>query len=148
MIWRTFLALAVAIFFSACESPYKKSDEAEKQPLRHQAKDTSFLAFTGRLRIAVANRDMPMLTSMMTNDFGFRWDTVPPGETPFGYWDQNNLWGELSSILKEQFGPKGQYMVAPAQAVDDPEYKGYRAGLRLVTGSWKFAYFVSGDGAE
>jgi hypothetical protein len=85
---------------------------------------------------------------MMTADFGYRWDTPPPGESPFSYWDQNNLWAELNSLLKERFVPKDLYMVAPPQAVSDPEYSGYRVGMRVVGGSWKFAYFVGADQSQ
>jgi hypothetical protein len=36
-------------------------------------------------------------------------------------------------------------MVAPPQFADpSAEYTGYRAGIRRVNGSWKFAYFVNG----
>jgi hypothetical protein len=108
----------------SCQAPYKKADEEDKKPLKDQSKDTTYQAFLGRLRIAVAKRDIPMLASMMTADFGYRWDTPPPGETPFDYWDQNNLWGELNSLLKERFAPKDLYMVAPPQAVSDPSTRG------------------------
>jgi len=42
----------------------------------------------------------------------------------------------------------GTYMVAPAQVVTDPNYKGYRVGLKIFHGSWKFAYFVPAEGAQ
>ncbi len=36
-------------------------------------------------------------------------------------------------------------MVAPPQFADPAaDYNGYRAGIRRVNGSWKFAYFVNG----
>jgi hypothetical protein len=36
-------------------------------------------------------------------------------------------------------------MVAPPQFADEAaQYTGYRAGIRRVKGSWKFAYFVNG----
>ena len=35
-------------------------------------------------------------------------------------------------------------MVAPPQFGSDAQYRGYRAGMALVKGSWKFAYFVTG----
>jgi hypothetical protein len=34
-------------------------------------------------------------------------------------------------------------MVAPPQFAFDPEYHGYRAGITMVNGSWRFAYFVT-----
>jgi hypothetical protein len=148
MTLRLLFTIACAAALSGCETPYKKADEADRQPLKHQAHDTSFQAFVGRLRIAVQKKDQQTLASMMAPDFGWRWDAPPPGETPFAYWDQNNLWRELGSILKEPFVPNGDYLVAPAQVVTDPEYRGFRAGVRMVGGSWKLAYFVSGEGAE
>jgi hypothetical protein len=146
MFIRTFSALLIACAFLGCESPYEKSDAAEKKKEKDQSGDTSFQAFLGRLRIAVGKRDQAVLTSMMTRDFGYRWDDPPAGETVFSYWDQNNVWPELSAILREKFAPSDVYMVAPAQFTYDPEnYQGYRAGMRIVGGSWRFAYFIAGQ---
>ena len=146
---RTFVATVAVCFgvclLTGCQAPYKKKDDEDRKPLKDQSHDTSFQAFLGRLRIAVAKRDREVLTSMMTSDFGYRWDAAPPGETVFSYWDDNNVWPELSAMLREKFAPSGIYMVAPPQFVVDPDnYQGYRAGMRTVGGSWKFAYFVAG----
>jgi len=63
----------------------------------------------------------------------------------FQYWDEQGLWPELQGILSEKFVQKGAYMVAPPQFADESlNYDGYRAGVRRVNGSWKFAYFVGG----
>jgi hypothetical protein len=142
MLWRSICSLLLVLLLAGCQAPYKKEDEADRQPLKDQAKDTSFQAFIGRLRIAVAKKDLQTLASMMTTDFGYRWDTPPPEDNVFAYWDQNNLWPELRSILQEKFVPNDLYMVAPSQVVTDPEYRGYRAGMRTIGGSWRFAYFV------
>ncbi|HEX5176025.1 MAG TPA: hypothetical protein VFV83_03295 [Chthoniobacteraceae bacterium] len=144
------VAVGICLFIApGCESPYKKKDDEDKKPLKDQSNDTSFQAFLGRLRIAVAKRDLQVLTSMMTNDFGYRWDAPPPGETVFSYWDQNNIWPELSAMLRERFAPSGIYMVAPPQFIADPDnYQGYRAGMRTVGGSWKFAYFIAGNAPQ
>ena len=82
----------------------------------------------------------------MTTDFGYRIEPLGEGKGVFEYWDQNNVWPELELIVKERFVPNGEkYMVAPAEFVTNPDrYSGYRAGLRLENGSWKFAYFVTG----
>ncbi len=107
--------------------------------------DQAFQAFLGRLRQAIHAHDVDTIASMMTTDFGYKY---PDGEGKgvFEYWDQNNVWPELELIMKERFVPNGdKYMVAPADFVTNPDnYSGYRAGLRLLNGSWKFAYFVTG----
>ena len=139
-----FLLAALA----GCQAPYKKKDEADKQPFKDQSGDQAFQAFLGRLRQAVAKKDHGMLSAMMTHDFAYRWDTPPVGETPFIYWDTHNRWPELAATLREDFVPHELYMVAPPAVVADPNYKGYRAGLRIVGGSWKFAYFVPDEGAQ
>ena len=52
---------------------------------------------------------------------------------------------KLEGILTEKFVVKGDFMVAPPQFADDSSgYQGYRAGVRRINGSWKFAYFVNG----
>lgn len=141
---RLLLCLVAAFAFAGCESPYKKTDAADKVPLRSVANDPSFQAFVGRLRTAVAQRDKPTLATMMAADFGYRWDPPPVGEDVFTFWDMNNLWPELAKVLKGPYEPQENYMKAPPQSVTDPDFPGYRVGLRLVGGSWKFAYFVPG----
>ena len=134
---------------AGCQAPYKKKDDEDKKPLKDQSGDTSFQAFLGRLRIAVSKHDQAVLGSMMTKDFGYRWDAPPPGETVFSYWDQNNVWPELSAILREKFAPSDVYMVSPHQFIVDPDnYQGYRAGMRVSGGSWKFAYFIAGKAPQ
>ena len=142
MKFRALLLLLLAVAVAACQAPYKKKDEADKQPFKDQSGDQAFQAFLGRLRRAVANKDHAMLSSMMAPQFGYRWDTPPPGETPFIYWDQHNAWPDLAATLRETFVPHERFMVAPPAVVNDPNYKGYRAGMRIVGGSWKFGYFV------
>lgn len=147
MFIRLFVGALLATLLIACETPYKKSDAAEKKPLKDAAKDQSFQAFVGRLRIAVTKKDKVMMASMMTQDFGYRWDPAPPGELAFDYWDAHNVWPHISEVLNTQFEPKDLYMVAPPEAVKDPNYSGYRAGIRVVSGSWRFAYFVPSEAA-
>lgn len=145
MILRTLSCLLLILALAGCEAPYKKADAEEKKPFRNQAKDQTFQAFVGRLRIAVRKKDHQTLAQMMAPDFGYRWDDAPPGEVVFDYWDHQKLWGELARVLQQPFEPNDLYMVAPPEVVNDPTYNGYRAGMRLVQGSWKFAYFVPGE---
>ncbi len=132
----------------------KKPDPAaaKKKPpvttLRDQNGDTAFLAFLGRLRRAVAAHDAETVAAMMTADFGYLLEPTveDPGEGRgvFAHWDRANVWPELQLVLNERFVPSGSsYMVAPPEfAVQAENYHGYRAGLQLVNGGWKFAYFV------
>lgn len=113
-----------------------------KGTLTDQNGDTNFQAFQTRLRKAVAKRDAQTLASMMSPNFGYSWEQGGEGAGVFDYWNRNNLWAELELVLREKFVPSGNYMVAPAEVTFDPDYKGYRAGLQLVNGSWRFAYFV------
>lgn len=144
MLSRILLCLAMgSLVLSGCSTPYKEKDELDRkertgEQIKDQSKDTSFQAFVGRLRIAVGRKDRVMLTTMMVppNEFGYRWDPAPAGESPFDYWDQNNLWSELSFALDQPFAPHETYMVSG----ETP--KAYRAGLRLYNGGWRLAYFV------
>ena len=122
----------------------KKQDlEATNNP------DVDMQAFLGRLRKAVGARDMTTLASMMTADFAYVMGDGPDsdrkGEGVFQFWDENGLWPELQGILSEKFVAKDEFYVAPPQFANPAvQYEGYRAGLRRVGGSWKFAYFVNG----
>lgn len=143
------LALAAFVLPSAgCfeafkKKPYAESTTAEAKKKREDGnEDVSFQAFAGRLRAAVANRDLGLIASMMTPDFGYRWDEPPPGDNVFAYWDATGTWRELELVLKEKFVPFDGYMVAPPQVAHEPGYSGYRAGIAKVGGSWRFAYFV------
>ncbi len=145
MFHRTILlcSIAGALVLSGCSTPYKEKDEADRkiregEQIKDQAGDTAFQAFLGRLKIAVSRRDRVTLVSMMVppNAFGYRWYAGPAGESAFDYWDQNNLWGELSAALDQQFIPHNDHMVSL------PTPSGYYAGIRQVGGSWKLSYFV------
>jgi hypothetical protein len=136
------LLAAVTFSLAGCETPYKKSDKERAAKRKDQSGDPSFQAFLGRLRTAALKKDFSMLASLMVSDFGYRWDAPSEGETVFTYWVQNNIWPDLNTVLRENFVPKDEYMVAPPQFAADPNFPGYRAGIRVVNGSWRFVYFV------
>jgi hypothetical protein len=145
-------ALVLGGSLSGCKTP-PKTDKTKKEALnkktkanlREESSDVDFQSFVGRLRKAVAAHDMNTLAGMMTADFGYNLKPEMSGEGVFKYWDEQNLWPELDGILSEKFVKKGEYMVAPPQFADESlNYDGYRAGIRRVNGSWKFAYFVNG----
>jgi hypothetical protein len=147
----TFILLIFALALGGCKTPSDKEKE-KKEALKKKAKaelrednDVDFQAFIGRLRKAVAAKDLKTLGEMMTTDFGYKLSPEATGSGVFKYWDENNLWPELDGILSEKFVKKGGYMVAPPQFADESlNYDGYRAGIRRVNGSWKFVYFVNG----
>jgi hypothetical protein len=146
------ILLLLAIGLSGCQTPSQKEKEKKaalkkktKAELREESSAVDFQAFVGRLRKAVAAHDVSTLAGMMTPDFGYSLNPEKSGEGVFKYWDEQNLWPELDGILSEKFVKKGDFMVAPPQFADESlNYDGYRAGLRRVNGSWKFAYFVNG----
>ena len=146
MAFRILVVTALVFCFAACSTPQKKKavPKPTPPPGKDLSGDVSFQSFIGRVRKAVAKHDMQMLASMMTQNFGYRLEPVGEGAGVFQYWDENNLWDELQSVLSERFVPNGPYMVVPPQFAADPAYHGYRAGFIIVNGSWKFAYFVSG----
>jgi hypothetical protein len=147
-----FILLACAVAFVGCKAPRKfhaekKPATTKKAPAKpvEESSDVDFQAFVGRLRKAVAEHDAATLKSMMTDDFGYRLIPEASGSGVFQYWDDQGLWPELQGILSEKFAKKGDFMVAPPQFANPAlNYDGYRAGIRRVNGSWKFAYFVNG----
>ena len=145
--------LALAFVFAGCETPQKKKEKLKQAELKKKAKanlreestDVDFQAFVGRLRKAVAKRDVETIKSMMTEDFGYKLEPPMSGPGVFQYWEQENLWPELDGILSERFVKKGAFMVSPPQFADPSlNYDGYRIGITRVRGSWKFAYSVNG----
>ena len=149
------LLLVCAVAFTGCTSAGKRKRDRDAAAQKKAAleatanPDVDFQAFLGRLRKAVAARDKNTIASMMTPDFAYVMGDGPDadrkGEGVFQFWDENGLWPELEGILSEKFVAKGDWMVAPPQFANPAvEYEGYRAGMRRVNGSWKFAYFVNG----
>jgi hypothetical protein len=145
--------LAFAFVGGGCQSPAQKKEKLKQAELKKKAKadlreestDVDFQAFLGRLRKAIAKRDVETLKSMMTADFGYKLDPPMSGPGVFQYWEQENLWPELDGILSERFVKKGNFMVSPPQFADPSlNYDSYRIGITRVRGSWKFAYFVNG----
>ncbi len=151
---RAVTVLAICFLLTGCKTtPEKeKADPAAqtkppKPPnIADQSADTSFQAFLTVLRGAIKNHDTQTIAPMMTKTFGYRLEPLGEGEGVFAYWDQNNIWPELQLVMNEAFVPNGNYMVAPAEfAKPGSTYNGYRAGLVRENGSWRFAYFVSGE---
>ena len=147
------VSLAFAFVVGGCQTPEKEKEKLKRAELKKEAKadlreessDVDFQAFLGRLRKAVAKRDVETLKSMMTDDFGYKLEPPMSGPGVFQYWEQENLWPELDGILSERFVKKGAFMVSPPQFADPSlNYDGYRIGIARVRGSWKFAYFVNG----
>jgi hypothetical protein len=155
LIYMLLIGAGCELSLSGCKTtPEKEPEKAaaatpKKKPapasFRNQSGDPAFQSFLSRLRKAVASRDIPAIADMMTKDFGYRLDPIGEGAGVFEYWNENNIWPELELVLNEQFLPKSNYMVAPAEFVlNEAEFTGYRVGIQLVNGSWKFAYFVAG----
>jgi hypothetical protein len=138
----TLFACLAALAFTGCKSPYKESDKKRQDQKHDASNDPTFQAFLGRLRVAVAKKDYEVLRTLMVPDFGYRWDNPPPGDSVFAYWDMNNFWPELNALLSQKFTPKDEFMVSPPELMTDPNYAGYRLGLRQINGSWRFMYFV------
>lgn len=137
--------LAIAMGGVSGCAAFKKKPKIAKPPeptMADQSSDASFQAFRNRLQKAVAKRDLATLAPMMSGDFHYGWDADATGAGVFDYWNRNNLWPELELVLREKFVPYGDFMVAPREFTFDSGYKGYRAGLQLVNGAWRFAYFV------
>jgi hypothetical protein len=151
MISRVMLCMVLVCGLASCASP-KKKDDAEKQKERMKALeadmiddggDPDFLAFVSHLREAVAQHDLNMLASMMTENFGYSLNPPREGDGVFQYWDQANIWPQLQTTLNQHFANNGNYLVAPVDFVTNPAFHGWRAGITNVGGTWKFAYFVT-----
>lgn len=146
------LLVAAAMVISAPGCKTTKPDDAtqaepaartREQAASQKPADNGFDVFIIQLRGAVADRNIPLVASLMTPNFGYQLNPPKEGEGVFEFWDQNNLWGELSLVLQEEFVPTGAYMVAPPQfAGAQSAYLGYRAGIVRTRKGWKFAYFV------
>lgn len=145
------LLLVLLLALTGCKSHGKKTDgkkpgkKPDQAALKQGNSDVDFQAFVGRLRKAVQMRDLNMLASMMSQDFGYSLEPEKSGPGVFQYWDENNIWPELEGIIGERFAKKGEFWVAPPQFADESlEYTGYRIGIQRINGSWKFVYFVNG----
>src|SRR5438270_828616 len=79
--------LALAFVFAGCQTPQQKKEKLKQAELKKKAKvdlreegDVDFQAFLGRLRKAIAKRDVETLKSMMTEDSGYKLE--PPMSCP------------------------------------------------------------------
>jgi hypothetical protein len=151
MRFRLLTSVLLVCMLSGCPSQRKDQKDQTKRetvPTKDLSGDIAFQAFVSRLRTAVIKKDGPALSAMMAPDFGYRWDQAPANEDPFTYWDRNRLWGELAHLMDQRWVPYDGFMVVPPQLAEDSNYAGYRAGVRMVNGSWRFAYFVPAPPAE
>src|SRR3954447_20763846 len=92
------LGLAIAFGgFTGCKSQ-SKAEKARKAALKKNAKaelrdeatDVDLQAFIGRLRKAVAARDVNTIATMMTANFGYKLNPPLEGDGVFKFWDQEN----------------------------------------------------------
>ena len=141
-----FAALLAVSLLAGCpasdKKPAKARSKSDATSGRGLAGDVAFQAFVGRLRLAVAARDRDTLADMMTRDFGYRWDAAPDDETPFSYWDSQKLWPQLRAVVSQQWTEHDGYMVVPPPDEEESSSGGYRAGIAMLDGSWRFSYFV------
>lgn len=143
MKFRLLTAVLALVCASGCFPEKKEKTKRPPDKTKDVSGDTTFMSFAGRLRTAVDRKDRVMLAQLMAPDFGWRWDNPPAGEDPFVYWDQHGGWAELSNLMRTQWVPYEGFMVVPPQfAAQGENYGGYRAGVRLVNGSWRLQYFV------
>ena len=110
-----FSATLLAGCNSAKEKPLTPPDRSPvakpASPAKEESGDVAFQSFVSRLRAAVAAHDLPTLASMMAKDFGHRWDAAPQGESPFEYWDKNNFWPELQTVLSSRWTPHDGFIL-------------------------------------
>src|SRR5437867_3743854 len=119
MILRPLIWLLAALCLAGCADLLKKKETEKKKQeatkMADKSSDVSFQSFLGRLRTAVKNRDVQMLASMMTPNFGYGINPDREGEGVFKFWEENDLWKELELVLREKFVPMEGFMVAPRQ---------------------------------
>src|SRR3954470_16462835 len=96
--------LLLGVALTGCKST-SKAEKEKKAALSKKTKaalredtDIDFEAFVGRLKKAVAARDLTALATMMTPDFGYSLKPERSGDGVFKYWDDQNLWPELNGI--------------------------------------------------
>src|SRR2546430_8994530 len=113
--------LAFAFAFTGCQTPQQKKEKLKRAELKKKAKanlreegtDVDFQAFLGRLRKAVAKRDVETLKSMMTSDFGYKLDPPMAAARGFLYLGKEKLLSGLDGVLSERFVKKNAFLVAP-----------------------------------
>lgn len=152
-----FSLLALLILaLGGCESAEEKKEKLaakvrEAASMKDQSQDHEFQAFLTRLRLAIAARDLETMASMMAPDFLWRLQPEGSGDGVFAYWDKNNLWPELNAVMRQKFWPDGRVMISPREFLttktSNKPYTGYRAGITVVNGGWKFVFFVNEPGA-
>jgi hypothetical protein len=140
-----FLLLVLAFFMPGCAQFGKKKPKTKipETKAEDQNPEVAFESFMTRLKQAAKARNRNEMANLMTPNFGYSWEPGGEGRGVFEYWDRMSLWPELELVLQEKFVPSGAFMVAPAQATYDSNYRGYRAGMRQFNGAWHFVYFVS-----
>src|SRR5438477_12640368 len=110
--------LCLAFVFGGFGTPQKKKEKLKQAELKKEAKanlreestDVDFQAFVGRLRKAVAKRDVETINSMMTADFGYKLEPPMPGPGVCHYWEPEHLWPGLDGVLSERFVKKGAFL--------------------------------------
>jgi len=151
--------LAALLLMAGCRTPWSGKEKAEDpaeaaatgeekpadKPKPGRSDQAGLEQFLAQLRTAVAERNMEVVASLMTPNFGYQLEPPREGEGVFQFWDEHGLWEELALIVQEPFVEyHGFHVAPPVFAESEGGYTGYRAGIRKIKGKWKFVYFVNG----
>ena len=104
----------------------------------------SFEASTLRMMEASITRDQSVIQPMLAPDYTWREDDAPLTETPFEFWNRQNLWGTLNNLLNQKTFDSAGVKIAPRDA-KSASYTGPRLAWRKVGDEWRLAYFYAGS---
>ena len=149
------LVISLLAFFSSFRGAKRRSRRKEKlkqAALKKKAKanlrensDVDFQAFVGRLRKAVATRDMETLKSMMTDDFGYKLEPPMSGSGRFPVLGAGkSLAGAGRHLVREIREERRRSWSRRRSSPTLTELRRLSRRDYSGRGSWKFAYFVNG----
>ena len=129
-----FYTALICISLSACATTGKIDRE-------------SFESANLRMMEASITRDQEVIQPMLAPDFNWREDDAPLTETPFEFWNRQNLWGTLNKLLNQTSFDSAGLKIAPRDA-KNASYTGPRLAWRKVGDEWRLAYFYAGSNPQ
>jgi hypothetical protein len=97
---------------------------------------------------AATARDATALRATMVDDFVWSAGSDPDADVAVAMWHADaTILAELARVLDAgcRVDDSQTLVTCPPTYTEEPGYRGYRAGFKLVDGRWKLAFFTTGE---
>jgi hypothetical protein len=101
-----------------------------------------------RVHRAAVDRNPEALRTSMIDEFSWSGGSAPSADVAIAMWQADStLLGELAKVLEAgcRIDDSRTLVTCPPAYTEEPSYRGYRAGFKVVDGRWRMTFFMNGE---